>query len=160
MLIGLAGVSQLKSQINAQFDQCGQYLETYNCQTAHGYQLDGVRTYYRPDNLPQSGTATLRNGPGTVTAPASGSVFTYTNDADSTIYTITAANVRNSGSSGSGSASGSGSNSQTTGSASRGTESQSSSAADAATTGDSENEGVRPIAAFAGLSVALLCITL
>ncbi|KAH7303248.1 hypothetical protein B0I35DRAFT_485371 [Stachybotrys elegans] len=111
MLIGLAGVSQLESQINAQFDQCGQYLETYDCETALGYELDGLSTYYRPDNLPQSGTATLSNGPGTVTAPASSSVFTYTNGADGTIYTITAANVKSAG--------GSGSNSQMTGSGSR-----------------------------------------
>lgn len=103
-LIGLSNVSQLESQVNTPFDSCGSYLNTYDCISDLSYSLDGVSTYYKPTNLPKSGTATLSNAAGTVTAPASGSVFTYTNGGDGVVYTITAAGVKDSGS-GSGSSS-------------------------------------------------------
>jgi len=51
-------------------------------------------TFYGPNNLPASGTQTLSNVAGTVTAPASGSVFTYTNGGDGQVYTISAASVK------------------------------------------------------------------
>lgn len=111
-LIGLSNVSQLESQLNTPFDSCGSYLDTYDCISDLKYSIDGVSTYYKPTNLPKSGTATLSNAAGTVTAPVSGSVFTYTNGGDGTVYTITAAGVKDS-SSGPGSGSGS-DNSQST----------------------------------------------
>ncbi|KAL6857341.1 hypothetical protein J3F83DRAFT_763685 [Trichoderma novae-zelandiae] len=109
-LIGLSTISQLESQLNTDFDSCGPYLDTYDCVTALGYSLDGVSKYYKPTDITPSGTATLSNAAGTVTSPASGTVFTYTNGGDGTIYTITAAgHVQGSGDSGSGSDTGSGS---------------------------------------------------
>ena len=62
-----------------------------NCATDLGYSLPGVSTYYPPQGFPASGTATLSNKPGSVTAPPSGTVFSYTNGGDSAVYTITAA---------------------------------------------------------------------
>ncbi|KAL7948139.1 hypothetical protein V8C42DRAFT_351955 [Trichoderma barbatum] len=154
-LIGLSNVAQLQSQLNTPFDSCGPYLDTYDCVSILGYSLDGVSKYYKPTDVPPDGTATLSNAPGTVTSPASGTVFTYTNGGDGTVYTITAAGqVKGSGGSGSGSGSDSGSgsgsdgsdsnDSQTTGSgdaaaATRGSGQQSTTAAGPTQTGSSKN---------------------
>ncbi|KAF5567476.1 hypothetical protein FNAPI_645 [Fusarium napiforme] len=83
--------------------RCGSYMETYDCSSKLSYSLDGVSTYYKPDDPLKTGTATLSNNPGSVTAPVSGKVFSYTNGGDGTVYTITAAGVGkdNSGSKGS-----------------------------------------------------------
>lgn len=48
-------------------------------------------TFYTPGNLPPNGTAGLSVMTGTVSAPPSGTLFSYTNYFDSTVYTITAA---------------------------------------------------------------------
>ncbi|KAJ4205912.1 hypothetical protein NW759_014389 [Fusarium solani] len=88
---GLAEISQLESQLNVQFDTCGKYMDTYDCSSQLSFSLDGVSTFYKPDDSLKTGTATLSNGPGTVTAPASGHIFTYTNGGDGVVYTITAA---------------------------------------------------------------------
>ncbi|KAL7955580.1 hypothetical protein V8C34DRAFT_236688 [Trichoderma compactum] len=110
-LLGLSNVNALESQLNTPFDSCGPYLDQYDCIKDLGYSLDGVSTFYKPTNLPATGTATLSNNAGTVTAPASGTVFTYTNGGDGTVYTITAAGVKGSSGSGPGSGSGFGSGS-------------------------------------------------
>ncbi|KAH0497573.1 hypothetical protein TgHK011_004870 [Trichoderma gracile] len=89
-LIGLSNVAQLQSQLNTDFNSCGSYLDTYDCVHDLGYSLDGVSKYYKPTDAVPSGTATLSNAAGTVTAPASGTVFSYTNGGDGTVYTITA----------------------------------------------------------------------
>ncbi|KAL6362197.1 hypothetical protein LRP88_04274 [Fusarium phalaenopsidis] len=88
---GLAEISQLESQLNVQFDTCGKYMDTYDCRSDLSFSLDGVSTFFKPDDSLKTGTATLSNGPGTVTAPASGHIFTYTNGGDGVVYTITAA---------------------------------------------------------------------
>lgn len=66
-------------------------MDTYDCSSQLSFSLDGVSTFYKPDDSLKTGTATLSNGPGTVTAPASGHIFTYTNGGDGVVYTITAA---------------------------------------------------------------------
>lgn len=111
-LIGLNFISQYEKNVDVNYANCGQYMQTFNCVSDLGFQLDGVSSYLAPQDPFQSGTATLSNGQGTVTAPASGAVFTYTNGGDGQVYTITAANFNgkdDSGSSGSSSGSGSGS---------------------------------------------------
>ncbi|KAI8716054.1 hypothetical protein NCS52_00898000 [Fusarium sp. LHS14.1] len=87
---GLAEISQLQTQLNVQFDTCGKYMDTYDCRSDLSFSLDGVSTFYKPDDSLKTGTATLSNGPSTVTAPASGHIFTYTNGGDGVVYTITA----------------------------------------------------------------------
>lgn len=66
-------------------------METYDCSLQLSYSLEGVSTYYKPDDPLTTGTATLSNNPGSVMTPASGHIFSYTNGGDGTIYTITAA---------------------------------------------------------------------
>ncbi|KAH7240697.1 uncharacterized protein BKA55DRAFT_518287 [Fusarium redolens] len=92
-LIGLKQISTLESQLNVDYKSCGKYMETYDCSSQLSYSLEGVSTYYKPDDPLKTGTATLSNNPGSVTAPASGKVFSYTNGGDGTVYTITAAGV-------------------------------------------------------------------
>lgn len=48
----------------------------------------GQTTFYTPNDLPDDGTQTLSNGDGTVTAPPSGTVFTWHQSA--TTYTVSA----------------------------------------------------------------------
>lgn len=117
-LLGLSNLGQLQAAANTQFANCGTYLNTYDCVKDLGFQLDGVSSFMKPDDPLTTGTATLSDIPGSVTAPASGRVFTYTNGADGAVYTITAAGKfsdsgsgSGSGSSGGGSGSGSGSGS-------------------------------------------------
>ncbi|KAJ9637614.1 hypothetical protein, variant [Exophiala oligosperma] len=90
-LVGLSRISDLETELNTPFSSCGQYLETYDCISSLSYSLDGVSTYLKPSDPLQTGTETLSNGPGTVTTPASGQVFSYTNGGDGVVYTITAA---------------------------------------------------------------------
>ncbi|OAA58282.1 hypothetical protein ISF_06821 [Cordyceps fumosorosea ARSEF 2679] len=110
-LLGLNNIGQLQTAANTQFSSCGKYLNTYDCAKDLGFKLDGVSTYLKPDDQLTTGTATISNVPGTVTAPASGRVFTYTNGGDGTVYTITAAGKFSDSGSGSGSPPGSGSGS-------------------------------------------------
>ncbi|KIW20416.1 hypothetical protein PV08_00991 [Exophiala spinifera] len=90
-LIGLSSIGDLESELNTQFSSCGPYLETYDCISSLSYSLDGVSTFLKPSDPLQTGTDTLSNGPGSVTTPASGQVFSYTNGGDGVVYTITAA---------------------------------------------------------------------
>ncbi|KND93435.1 hypothetical protein TOPH_01889 [Tolypocladium ophioglossoides CBS 100239] len=107
-LIGLSDVSNLEGLLNTPFDTCSPYMSKFDCVSDFGFSPGTIHTYYNPSNLPQSGTATLSNKPGTVTAPASGSVFTYSNAANSKIDTISAAGGGSGSGSGSNSASGTG----------------------------------------------------
>lgn len=106
-LLGVTSQSQLDT-----FKTCSASLSQFNCASDLGFDSTSVGgTFFNPNNLPASGTATLSNLPGSVTAPANGPVFTYTNGADGITYTISAVNFKagsgGSGSSGSGSTSGS-----------------------------------------------------
>lgn len=97
-LIGLSNINQIETSLDTPFNTCGSYLVEYPCDSKLGFPAVAGGTFYGPDNLPASGTETLSNLGGTVTSPASGAVFTYTNGGDSQIYTITAANAKNAGS--------------------------------------------------------------
>ncbi|PTB71722.1 hypothetical protein M440DRAFT_1395438 [Trichoderma longibrachiatum ATCC 18648] len=164
-LIGLSNVSQLQSQLNTDFNSCGSYLETYDCVADLGYSLDGVSKYYKPTDTVPSGTATLSNAAGTVTSPASGTVFSYTNGGDGTVYTITAAgHVQDSGDSDSGSGSNSDSSgSQTTGSrdaAATTASSQGSATAASPTETGSKKSGAGVAAASLYLAVVAIAVPL
>jgi hypothetical protein len=93
-LIGLSSVQQLETTLDTQISDCQPYLAEYNCVSDLGFSQVVGNTFYGPNNLPASGTQTLSNIAGTVTAPASGSVFTYTNGGDGQVYTISAASVK------------------------------------------------------------------
>jgi hypothetical protein len=130
-LIGLNEINQVEQNLNVDYPNCGPYLEQFNCVSDLGFSLNGVSKYFGPSDPLTTGTNTLSNGGGTVTAPASGAVFTYTNGGDSQVYTITAANFNGRGSSG-GSSSGSGTDSSS--------DSDSSQSASASATGSSSND--------------------
>ncbi|KAH6874749.1 hypothetical protein B0T10DRAFT_552733 [Thelonectria olida] len=98
-LVGLSYIEQLESLYDLPFTSCDQYMSSYDCKKDLGFTA--ASTFYDPSDLPSSGSATLSNGPGSVTAPASGTVFTYTNAADSQVYTISAASARKGSGSGS-----------------------------------------------------------
>lgn len=92
-LIGLSSVNQLETALDSPFDTCNSYLSEFPCESKLGFPPVAGGTFYGPDNLPRSGTATLSNLGGSVTSPASGAVFTYTNGGDTQVYTISAPNV-------------------------------------------------------------------
>lgn len=75
-------------------------MDTYDCISDLGYSLAGVSTYVKPTDLSLTGTASLSNGPGTVTSPASGKVFTWTNKGDGEVWTVTAASFNGDSASG------------------------------------------------------------
>lgn len=92
-LIGLSSVNQLETALDTPFDTCNSYLSEFPCESKLGFPPVAGGTFYGPDNLPRSGTATLSKLGGSVTSPASGAVFTYRNGGDTQVYTISAANV-------------------------------------------------------------------
>ncbi|RDW92540.1 hypothetical protein BP5796_01934 [Coleophoma crateriformis] len=92
-LIGLSLVQQYETALNTPFSSCDPYLAEFNCVSDLGFQNVPGGKFYRQGNLPVADTDTLSNVAGTVTSPASGSVFTYTNNGDSQTYTITVVSV-------------------------------------------------------------------
>lgn len=90
-LIGLSNIQQIETTINTDFKSCGNYLDAYDCKNDLGFNIDGVKSFLKPNDPLTTGTATLSDAPGTITAPASGKVFSYTNGGDGIVYTITAA---------------------------------------------------------------------
>ncbi|VUC22163.1 unnamed protein product [Clonostachys rosea] len=105
-LVGLSYVSQLETLYEQPFSSCGPYMSSYDCQK--DLSFTAASSFISPGNAVSTGKASLSNGPGSVTSPGSGSVFSYTNLADSVVYTITAASASgNQNSGGSGSSSGS-----------------------------------------------------
>lgn len=104
-LLSLSNIDTLESAAYTQFSDRGKYLDTYDCGEDLGINLEGISTYLKPADKLTTGTATLSNVAGTATAPASDSVFSYTNGADGKVYTITAAGKFNDPGSGSGSGS-------------------------------------------------------
>src|SRR4030081_3245735 len=91
-LIGLSSVNQLETAVETAFDTYNSYLSEFPCEFKLRFLPVAGGTFYGPDNLPRGGTATLSNLGGSVTSPASGAV-TYTNEGDTQVYTISAANV-------------------------------------------------------------------
>lgn len=92
-LIGLSTVDTLGTTYDNPFSGCASTLSNDICEAQLGWPKVAGGTYYGPSNLPASGTATLSNGAGTVTTPVSGAVFTYTNGANTQVYTISAVSV-------------------------------------------------------------------
>ncbi|EED18720.1 conserved hypothetical protein [Talaromyces stipitatus ATCC 10500] len=78
------------------WDKCGSVLDQYNCHNlGFAPPSSNSSTFYKPANLPPNGTLTLYNtGPANaVTAPPSGSVFTWSQS--SVMYTVTASPWKN-----------------------------------------------------------------
>ncbi|KAK5991867.1 hypothetical protein PT974_05254 [Cladobotryum mycophilum] len=96
-IIGLSNISQRSQELSVDFSKCGSYMSQYNCINDLHYSVTGVSTFYAPDDPVTTGTETLSNVPGTVTAPPSGAVFSYTNGGDKAVYTISAAGVKKGG---------------------------------------------------------------
>ncbi|KAI2787254.1 hypothetical protein POX_f07617 [Penicillium oxalicum] len=79
------------------WDECASYLETHDCAHELGYSAEsagGTNTFYKPGKLPQNGTQSLFNTGQTLSTPASGASFTWTDG--SLIHAITAASFRES----------------------------------------------------------------
>lgn len=108
-----------------QWDQCGTYLDKYSCpDLGFAGPASNSSTFYKPNSFPPNGTQTLHNtGVATaITAPPSGSVFTWSQT--NVMYTVTASPWKNSnakptatGGSGSSGSSGSSGGSGTAGAA-------------------------------------------
>ncbi|KAJ5825752.1 hypothetical protein N7474_002890 [Penicillium riverlandense] len=71
---------------NWSWDSCDATLGDISCPNV-GF-ADPSDKFYQPNNLPKNGTATLSNVAGTVTAPPSGTIITWSQS--STTWTITA----------------------------------------------------------------------
>lgn len=90
-LIGISEVYTYIADLHQSWASCSPYMSAYDCTAELNFTNVAGGTFYTPDNLPASGTATLSIVAGTVSAPPLGTLFSYTNYYDSTIYTITAA---------------------------------------------------------------------
>ena len=91
-LIGLSLVNSVYSSTTGSFGSCTDYLAQYDCAKDFGFATPAGGKFLNADELVNS-TATLSNIAGTVTSPASGTLFTYTNPAITVAYTITAASA-------------------------------------------------------------------
>ena len=89
-LIGLSNIQKIETAINTNFQNCGNYLDTFDCKNDLGFNMDGAESFLKPNDAPTTGTSTLSDAPGTMTA-VSGKIFSYTNGGDGTVCTITAA---------------------------------------------------------------------
>jgi hypothetical protein len=70
---------------------CGAYLDGIDCVSGFGYVAPlTTGSIYGPSNTPVPGTQTLFDEPGEVTAPPSGSVFTWYGYESSYYYAVTA----------------------------------------------------------------------
>ncbi|KAJ5484854.1 hypothetical protein N7539_004842, partial [Penicillium diatomitis] len=77
------------------WDKCASYLERHDCADELGFSVDsagGTKYFYQPGKLPQNGTQTLFNTGESLSTPASGATFCWTDG--SLIHTITAASFR------------------------------------------------------------------
>jgi hypothetical protein len=92
-LIGISTLNTLETTYDQPFSGCDAALSSGICESQLGWPKVAGGEYYGPSNLPKNGTNTLSNEAGTVTSPASGAVFTYTNGANTQVYTISAASV-------------------------------------------------------------------
>lgn len=95
-LIGISEVLTYIAALHQSWAACSPYMSAYDCTAELNFTNVAGGPFYTPDDVPASGTATLSVIAGTVSAPPSGTLFSYTNFFDSTIYTITAAGDGNS----------------------------------------------------------------
>lgn len=149
-LIGLSSVQQVETTLDTPISDCQPYLEQYNCVSDLGFSQVVGNTFYGPSNLPATGTQTLSNVPGSVTAPASGNVFTYTNGGDGQVYTISAASVK----------AGSGGSATTTGKEATGASGGSANTGSAATAAATKSSGVEKLVSSSYVLISGLFISL
>ncbi|KAF7528310.1 hypothetical protein PCG10_000916 [Penicillium crustosum] len=67
--------------IPGHWEECGPYLEKYNCAGDLGYaraDAGGNTKFYHPSSMPSNGTKTMSNVGGVVSTPVSGDTFTWT----------------------------------------------------------------------------------
>ncbi|KAF3765587.1 hypothetical protein M406DRAFT_257346 [Cryphonectria parasitica EP155] len=88
--IGINNIFMSLASFDQPWSTCAPFLNAYACNTDLNFTSPAYGTFYTPDNMPENGTASLSNIAGTVSAPPSGTVFSYTNHYYSTVYTITA----------------------------------------------------------------------
>lgn len=63
------------------WDECGPYLEAYDCAGDLGYgraDAGGISKFWSPSKMPTNGTKTISNIAGFVSSPVSGNTFTWT----------------------------------------------------------------------------------
>ncbi|EXJ92299.1 hypothetical protein A1O3_00849 [Capronia epimyces CBS 606.96] len=95
-LIGYNRINNELAYFNEPFDQCGQYLESYNCVNDLSFTPIGDIPFL--SSFPATtGTATLSNIGGSVTTPPLGATYTWT--ANGVPRTITAADAKKTGAS-------------------------------------------------------------
>lgn len=93
MLIGYDRVQNIQNLYNIAWANCGPSLSKYPCSNLGFPTLYNNLPYLTPGSITKDGADPLSNTGGTVTAPALGPVFTYTNQADGQVYTISAAGL-------------------------------------------------------------------
>lgn len=67
--------------IPGHWEECGPYLEKYNCAGDLGYaraDAGGNTKFYHPSSMPSNGTKTMSNVGVVVSTPVSGDTFTWT----------------------------------------------------------------------------------
>ncbi|PMD47251.1 hypothetical protein L207DRAFT_506248 [Hyaloscypha variabilis F] len=87
------GLSVILNDFNqtVPWPSCGAYLDGIDCVSGFGYVAPlTTGSIYGPSNTPVPGTQTLFDEPGEVTAPPSGSVFTWYGYESSYYYAVTA----------------------------------------------------------------------
>ncbi|KIW24344.1 uncharacterized protein PV07_10063 [Cladophialophora immunda] len=92
-LIGLGTIETQLEAFDQPFDQCGPYLDQYDCIADLGYAPIGspTSTLVNPTNMPANGTQTLYTTGAQITTPLSGSVVTWSHA--SSEFTATMANL-------------------------------------------------------------------
>lgn len=88
-------VSTIYSAV-VRWSSCGSVMDAYDCgKLGFAPPSSNSNTFYKPDNLPPNGTQTLYNtgAANALTAPPSGSVFTWSQS--SVTYTVTASPWKN-----------------------------------------------------------------
>lgn len=90
MDVGSDIIDGTAAQLNKPFSECSAMSKS-SCASDFGFSLGGVSTYLAPDQMTVTPSGSPTNKPGSVTTPASGATFTYTNGGDNATYTITAA---------------------------------------------------------------------
>ncbi|KAJ5392799.1 hypothetical protein N7465_011773 [Penicillium sp. CMV-2018d] len=112
--------------IPGHWEQCGPYLEKYDCAGDLGYaraDAGGNTKFYHPSSMPSNGTKTMSNVGGVVSTPVSGDTFTWTFSTDlEHVVTVSSADAtvtgtKTTGGSGGSGGSGGGATSSATGTA-------------------------------------------
>lgn len=91
-LVGIDKVYSYISDLGDTWSGCSPFMNAYDRTGDLNFGTDatGGGTFFTPNDLSANGTAVLSNVTGTVSAPPSGTLFSYTNYYDSTVYTISA----------------------------------------------------------------------